>query len=162
MSEWLHITGNIRLMARDVKSKKDFKQLRNALGKKIGHVQSYWGNLPKTTLPSGSEGSLEWSLTNDKQFMPRNTRIGTLQNISLTIHGDLRNVSSINSLKLWLANYVNDNNLSKQPFVASIDFGVVSARMNNDSKIYNFNYIDAEIGWTQTTIDAETASENQI
>ena len=151
MSEWLHITGNIRLITRDVNSKNELKKLRNAIGKKIGHVQSYWSNLESTKLPSGSEGSLEWSLTNDEQFMPSNPNVHSLQNVSLTIHGNLRDVSSLEELEDWLNNTVTNATFAEKPHLGGIDFGVVSAVFDDYDKMTNYNFMNGV--WKKSTVD---------
>lgn len=151
MSEWLHVTGNIRLITRDVNSKNELKKLRNAIGKKIGHVQSYWGHLESTKLPSGSEGSLEWSLTDDEQFMPSNPNVHSLQNISLTIHGNLRDVSSLEELEDWLNNTVTNATFATKPHLGGIDFGVVSAVFDDYDKMTNYNFMNGV--WKKSTVD---------
>lgn len=144
MSEWLHITGNIRIITQDIHSKNEMKKLTREIGKKIGFVKTYWSNLPKTILPTGSEGSLEWSLTDDTQFMPKRENVSALQNISLTLHGDLRDVSDTEELEQWLQKYVTGPNLL-------IDFGVVSAKLDSKDVIYNYTCIDGV--WLKSTIE---------
>ena len=87
MSIWTHVNASIRIDAlRFEKSKKiNFEDLLV--------VSTYENPNPDTTLPCGSEGSLEWSLW-------KNPSESSLFSYNLNIFGDLRDYSSENKSEL--------------------------------------------------------------
>ena len=88
MSIWTHINGNIRVNGLDGLTKDvNIKEI-------LGEIVNYESNKVETTLPCGSEGSLEYLIWNnpDKGSIIRN---------NISIFGDLRDYDNSDEIEKW-------------------------------------------------------------
>lgn len=92
MSIWTHVVGNIRV---DGLPRLDRKRFSIAKIKKILGPISTYEIVRKTTLPCGSEGSLQYQIIEYGKGMSW---------IAIAIWGDLRDFDDIEEIKDWLKN----------------------------------------------------------
>lgn len=89
MSIWTHVNGNIRIDSMRF-SGSEVSKINSVLGKIVNYDDEDWS----TTLPCGSEGSLEYNIW-------ENPRESSLSAYSVSIWGDLRDYSNIEEIKRW-------------------------------------------------------------
>jgi len=89
MSIWTHIKGQFVITT---KHGLTIERFENALGYIVKHDEECW----ETTLPLGSEGSLQWKTVNSLPDMDGNHTI--------LINGDLRDYDNVNYIIRWFIN----------------------------------------------------------
>lgn len=128
MSVWTHVCGNIRvdcfrLSPEDTEIKK--KQISDILGK----IVKYGDEDYETTIPCGSEGSLEYEILADPD-------ITLIAAFVIPIWGDLRDYDDANEIKKWFESVLVNLWVRNAVITIEVEYG--------KSITYSYTYEDVE------------------
>jgi len=125
MSIWTHVAGTIRVDAlRIVEPIPDVMNPRKVLGP----TNLYDEDNPKSTLPCGSEGSLNYDIwTNPEEHdMAAHT---------VSIFGDLRDYDNLDEIKKWFEDVVGKLMVRQAVLTASVEGGPTMILVLEDKHI---------------------------
>ena len=144
MSQWTHVSGNIRIDSLFGIDDLTLEILEEILGKVIDFEdEGEW----ETKLPLGSEGSIKYVIW-------ENPRESALAHYSVSIFGDLRNYDDVNEIEKWFegvlfSKYNIISRKTKKPFEAHLIIrdAVLSIDVEyQDKVVLVYRHIEKKLG----------------
>lgn len=126
MSQWTHVCGCIRVDCLRL-SPEYTKAEKEKLEKVLGNIVNYGDESYETTIPCGSEGSLQYKIL-------ENPEENSIAAFVVPVWGDLRDYGSTEEIKEWFESVLSNLFIRNAVIAIEVEYG--------KSVVYSYTYDD--------------------